>query len=166
MCRWVSLVLIPLLLVGQSFGMAHTHQGTGVAEPKDHAARPHFHTHGGNGRRHHHHHHSYGNTTANGLGRVKHRHHGEAHESPEAASWRSAADHDDDAVYVSTAVTLGVGRRLAADDSGAQAIVGLDAGTTEKTWERATDNGLVLGLPPPVPLSRIPLYLRNLSLRI
>lgn len=164
MCRLVSLVLIPLLLVGQSVGLAHTHEGQGIAEPVDHAVRPHFHTHGAKGHRHHHH--SHANTTANGLGRVKHHDQGNVHESPQPASWRSMDDHDEDAVYVSTAVTLGIGRRLAADESMMRSIISHDAAMTDKTWERATGYGLVLGLPPPVSLSRIPLYLRNLSLRI
>lgn len=162
MCRWISLVLIPLLLVGQSFGLAHTHRGTDVAESKDHAVRPHIHTHGSRG----HHHHRRTSTVADRLGRATHRHQADALKSPEAASWRSADDHDDDAVYVSTAVTIGVNSRLAAGDSIVRSIVGHDAGTTDKTCQHLVGGGLVLGLPPPVSLSRVPLFLRNLSLRI
>lgn len=164
MCQLVSLVLIPLLLVGQSVGLAHTHHGTGIAETEDHAVRPHFHTHGAKGHRHTHHRH--GSTAASGVDWLKHHRHGKSHGTPQAPDWHSIDDHDDDAVYVLMAVTWGVGRRLAADDCVVRSVIAHDAKTTEKAWVSATNDGLVLGLPPPVLLSRIPLYLRNLSLRI
>src|SRR4051794_25770928 len=102
--RILSLILIITLPVSQGKGYGHSHRGTWVAEPPKHDARPHIHV-GGAG--HHHHHHQESG----------HSHKGDdKHEKARPAkSLDSSSDHDDDAVYFPTSVTLAVGRHLSAD---------------------------------------------------
>ena len=88
MQRIVSLILMTLLLVGQTFCAAHTHAGSGVAEPDGHTERPHIH-----------------------VGQHRHHHHGHDHEGekPDRQSPRIPpedlppedlpVDHDSDAIY-------------------------------------------------------------------
>lgn len=91
MHRLVSLLLIPLCLMGQFF-CPHSHHGTGVAEPSGHSARPHIHLSGG-----HDHHHGHPH---------RHHSHGESDDAdhpaestvPESAS--PLTDHDRDALYL------------------------------------------------------------------
>ncbi len=77
MSRAVSPIVIPLLLLSQSFlAVPHSHAGSSIAEPNGHAARPHVHLHGA----HHHGHHHHGRETPNSTG-------------------EQVPDHDSDAVY-------------------------------------------------------------------
>ena len=41
--RFLCLLLVPLMLANQGLCLAHSHQGTDVAEPAGHASRPHLH---------------------------------------------------------------------------------------------------------------------------
>ena len=78
MSRAVSPIVIPLLLLSQSFlAVPHSHAGSSIAEPNGHAARPHVHLHGA----HHHGDHDEGNETPNSTG-------------------EQVPDHDSDTVYV------------------------------------------------------------------
>ncbi len=86
----LSLLLILLIVLGQ--GLSHSHAGTGVAEPTDHAARPHIHLSVG----HSHHHHHDGND---------HHDHDDVSELEDvttvALGWVSdVVDHDGDAIYL------------------------------------------------------------------
>jgi hypothetical protein len=53
--RFLCLLLVPLMLANQGLCLAHSHQGTDVAEPAGHASRPHLHVVG-----HSHHESTYG----------------------------------------------------------------------------------------------------------
>lgn len=80
MYRLVSLLLIPFFVLGQS--LPHSHAGTGVSGPSDHALRPHVHVHG--------HDDDHDN---------QHRHADEVETTSQNCQSLSTADHDSDAVY-------------------------------------------------------------------
>jgi hypothetical protein len=79
--RFVSLLLLPGLLLAQSatFGRAHVGNGT-----SNHAAHPHVHLHGGHGHSH----------APDGS------HYDEDEDQPSSRDIRPTADHDGDAVYL------------------------------------------------------------------
>ncbi|QEG41304.1 hypothetical protein [Roseimaritima ulvae] len=81
MTRFISLLLIPFLVLGQC--LPHSHAGSGVAEPDGHALRPHVHLHA--------HDHAHGD---------HHEHADESESSSPSDSLSPAADHDSDAVYL------------------------------------------------------------------
>lgn len=94
MYRCVSLILIPMFLLGH--GLPHSHTGSSVVEPNGHSLRPHVHVFSG-------HHHSHDDEE-----------HGDEEHSDSrldaklAATGASAyltvpSDHDSDAIYCSTA---------------------------------------------------------------
>ena len=90
----VSLLLIPVFVLGQM--LPHSHAGSGVAEPDGHSIRPHIHLRG-----HHHDAEVQGDDEHHG-----HRHDGGEHCESEHASENSPiglsepTEHDSDAVYL------------------------------------------------------------------
>ena len=91
MCKFVSLLLIPLIVLGQS--LPHSHTGTGVAEPNGHSQRPHvhFHSHDHLAKAHTHHNHKPSSKDK------KSRH---------CELVAPLADHDSDAIYLSATTKL------------------------------------------------------------
>ncbi|WP_231603104.1 hypothetical protein [Neorhodopirellula pilleata] len=109
--RLLSILLIPLFVLGQA--LPHSHAGSGMVEPEDHANLPHLHLSSGHS---HGHHHGDGHRHGHDDG---HGDHGHAHpsdtptgqspqagqspkagESPQATFMSTPVDHDSDAVYV------------------------------------------------------------------
>ena len=92
MRRLISLLLIPLVVVSQSFALlAHDHSSGRASVPADHISRPHFHSHAGSGHRHHHpHQHAHRSATT--------------HDHQDGTTFHVATtdSHESDAVYVST----------------------------------------------------------------
>jgi hypothetical protein len=85
MNRVLSLLLIPLFVLGQC--LPHSHAGSGVAEPDDHALRPHLHLHG----------HAHDGVHAHDD---HHQHASEDDSASQDALLSPAAEHDSDAVYL------------------------------------------------------------------
>ena len=75
MNRLLSILLIPLFVLGHA--LPHSHAASGVAEPDGHALRPHVHLHG-----------------------HVHAHDGEGESTSPNDSLSPAAEHDSDAVYL------------------------------------------------------------------
>jgi hypothetical protein len=96
MGRIVSLLLIPMFMLGQA--LPHSHAGSGVAEPECHSRRPHVHLdfdhhHASDGDDHDHHHAS-----------DDHGHHhsgqqGDTSDTDSSAAFSIPLDHDSGAVY-------------------------------------------------------------------
>ncbi len=82
MLRFVSLLLIPFFVLGQP--LPHSHAGSHVSEPSDHAERPHVHLHS-HGHSHDHHQHAADT---------------EATSASDVVSL--AAEHDSDAIYLAS----------------------------------------------------------------
>ncbi len=96
----ISLLLIPMCLFGQ--GLPHSHGGSDIGEPADHAVRPHVHLHAsrphhdhGNGVAHDHHHANAGK---------HHSHHRGAKKPLKAPAFMAETDHDADAFYLEVTV--------------------------------------------------------------
>lgn len=91
--------LLPMILIGiqlaQGMAVPHSHAGTGVAEPAEHAQRPHFHLCLPS-----HHEHPHGHCHP-------HRGIGEEPLTLPADPEVPPADHDSDAVYFSDALPVG-----------------------------------------------------------
>ncbi|MFK7777434.1 MAG: hypothetical protein QM501_04850 [Gimesia sp.] len=87
MQRFVSLLLILLVLASQGFCVAHSHAGTSVVDSEGHSVRPHVHIFGGK----HHSQHSH----------PKHKGNDSSEESLAVLSERGPVDHDSDAFYSS-----------------------------------------------------------------
>ena len=149
MRRIVSLLLILLVLVSQSFCAVHSHAGTSVVEPKGHSARPHVHLHGG---KHHH-------------GQHSHRDHdedGSREESPTTPSEQGPVDHDSDALYISETQLF--------NDATWEKVAKSELSVACEFYdESSTIVGLRLcfrrNSPPPLSGLKCPLYLRTLSIR-
>ena len=82
----VSLLLIPLFVLGQV--LPHSHAGTGISVPHDHASRPHIHLHG------HDHHHDHGHHDEHGDDEKEE----SGNDSDDLLT--ESSDHDSDAVYL------------------------------------------------------------------
>lgn len=150
-----TLILIPLVVVGQGFAAPHSHQGTHVATPAEHASRPHFHV-GSHGRlaiAGHSHHHGAG---------AHHAGHGPHNHRPVVA--RHAYEHDADAVYCSGSATSTLGRQVRVEQGKLTLMV------AQLSLLAPADSGK-LGLTllnhrePPSLRSGLPLFLRNLCIR-
>ena len=155
MRRVVALLLIPFLLANQSQSFAHTHEGTGIAEPVGHSARPHWHTRGDSD--HHH------------VGQSPHSHHTPHHADRDVTSskvWLPVEDHDADAMYLPTAMTFGLGRSATVTGSEQQAVSAWFLRTADSAAMCCVCSRYFCDLPPPDQAARCPLYLRNLSIRI
>lgn len=98
--RFSHFLLILLMLANQGLCLAHTHQGRGLAEPKGHASRPHFHFGG-----HKHHDASHGHDAHH-----RHQHHSDRQKLTDRRPTvhsrviAPSCEHDADAVYISNEV--------------------------------------------------------------
>lgn len=159
--RVVSLLLVPMLLL-QGVSFAHSHDGTGVEEPDEHAQTRHLHCPLFGTHSHPHHHDG------------EHHHHDDQDDSDADAAPQGgddtsgqqapARDHDDDAVYAPEAMTNSVPGQQWSGSAGWFALV--------------TTLGMVFTsiapVPPPprthppplLPFGDCPLYLRTLTLLI
>ncbi len=157
--RVLTMLLIIPLLGSQLPALPHTHADTGMAEPEDHASRPHVHMHRQVG--HHHHHGS------------SHQHHYPASTEPTVDDLDNAAsvalsatqDHDYDAVYLPNALTFGMNRKSVETES-PQHVVALRTLECSTPTSEDTLASSLSPHPPPGGVFRLPLYLRTLSLRI
>jgi len=82
MHRLLSLILIPLFVLGPA--LPHSHAGSETIAPDNHGSRPHVHLHG-------HDHHTHGDE--------HHHHHHDDDKSSESDPLSTSAEHDSDAVY-------------------------------------------------------------------
>ncbi|MEO8268482.1 MAG: hypothetical protein ABI557_02105 [Aureliella sp.] len=90
MNRLLSLLLIPFFVLGQA--LPHSHAGTGVHQPADHAARPHVHLSGGHSHNHDCDDHSHSHVDQVALANPV--------ESAQAAVSSTPVEHDSDAIYL------------------------------------------------------------------
>ena len=169
--RIVHLLLMPLMLANQGLCLAHVHHGTGVAEPPDHASRPHIHF------GHHRH-----DDAAHGHDHdAAHSHKHDADHSHQSTSNSDAAadkleiaspqlstlapDHEHDAVYFP--VTTAFASK--ADSDFGQAIGDQAAGlpyVVESNGENPLRLGPLCRRPPSLVDADGPIFLRSLSLRL
>ena len=86
MRRFISLLLIPMFVLGQV--LPHSHAGSDIVAPDEHADRPHIHL-----SVHHHHHGEH----------AEHGHHGtddHEHDGDHGTPQDSSTEHDSDAIYL------------------------------------------------------------------
>ena len=148
MHRIVCSLLIPLVLVSQSFCATHSHVGTSVVEPEGHSERPHIHLRSGT----HHDHDRQGQHEE-----------GESHEKYSAViSDHVPVDHDSDAFYVSETQLLSntMAAKVAKPELSLICVV-YDESAAIAGWRLSIGGGL----PPPLRDLTCPLYLRILSIR-
>ncbi|MGB7324810.1 MAG: hypothetical protein WBD31_08050 [Rubripirellula sp.] len=149
MNRFVSLLLIPMFMLGHA--LPHSHAGTAVVEPDGHSLRPHIHVSGG----HHHDHddHDHGHHHAGDPSQT---------ECPEDAGTNSLlapTDHDSDAIYlVDSDWTMS--RTVAAPR------VDLVTGAWSMPAPSVTRAQLRVGDDPPDRYAGLPIYLLTASLRL
>ena len=161
--RFVCLVLVLPMLANQGLCLAHSHQGTDVAETEGHASRPHFHV--GGHRRH---------ESSNGQehdGNHSHDDHGRRDQrsgdsdAPVTLTNAPIGGHDTTAVYSSETVAL------ARDANRAivfEKFVEMPAilRVVHQNDDRALHSCPSRGQPASVFDAACPIYLRTLSLRI
>ena len=151
MRRFVSMLLIPTFALGQA--LPHSHAGTGVIEPDDHALRPHihlgldFHDEDACEECHHHHAHDVCGSDESDVEKVAH--------------LSTPIDHDSDAIYfaesdwaASRTVTSPQVDLLASYWTSAGPSVVFDAGVRLPTIDA------------PDPHTGLPVYLLTASLRL
>lgn len=149
MQRFVSLLLIVLLLVSQGFCVAHSHAGTSVVDSEKHSARPHVHIFGDK----HHGQHSH----------TKHKGNDSSEESLAVLSEHAPVDHDSDALYSSETQFLNDANPVKLTRTNLSvACVFCDVLMT--TTIRLCV-GLERNLPPPLSDLKCPLYLQTRSIR-
>lgn len=154
MNRFLSLLLIPLLMLGHV--LPHSHDGIGMEQVDGHAARPHIHL-----TSHHHHGHSHEHAQVSD----EHEHGYAIHQKCDAELHRlgisGLVDHDSDAVYLASASLAYV--RLSGIDSPSSDLVAV-----------VSEHSLIVDFPTTRPVSAIPLrrssslplYLLTASLRL
>lgn len=162
--RVLNLLLAALILVSPGQYAAHAHHGDDLAEPNDHAMRPHFHL--GN---HGHHHTDHGEECHGHHSRDKHW--DGCNRCNDCANAcllvdPSFSDHDSSAVFIPAGVTRirdgGVVRLPSITDFAPLAIQPLPQQHNEWQLRSVSPRG-----EPPSSLDwSCPLYLRTLSLRI
>jgi len=145
-----NLLLILVLPATHIVPLAHKHE---VGElPVDHHARPHIHLHGHEHEQHDHAHHG----------------HDHAQEIDEAVRGvlcgLCRADHDDDAIYVETQLSIAAIAEGRIEAVGAPEFVALVAAWSASVVLSQPD--AIAEPPPRIRIDGPPLYLRNLSLRI
>ncbi len=155
MNRIVSSLLIPLMLVSQSFCAAHSHVGTSVVEPDGHSATLHFHW---DITAHHDDHDDEGHEWHLESEAV------DSHDDCSLAIIEEhPVDHDSDAIYVSNSPLFNDSTSAKVD------VLKLSNGCTfcdAFVPEAGLDLRIEGGLPPPLRDLSCPLYLRILSIRI
>lgn len=160
MRRVISLLLMPFCLIGQ--GVPHTHWGTGVCEPHDHASRSHVHLHGAVQDNHSHGHHAH----HHGANIAAHHHDDDDAETlPTLPAFTTIADHDADAFYVNGNTPTN-GRRPADQIASTDDLAASVFSHTRLTDPHCARLGRCFGVAPPGSAGHLPLYLANASLRI
>lgn len=164
MRRFVSLLLVPLMLANPALCLAHTHPEAEAAAPKDHASRPHFHF----GHHAHHdttyvHDHHADHSHARQLGP---NHWSVDHDGSLPSALAPVGDHDADAVYCGEAVALAREGNQLIVPSAKDARVAAVLRVADRGDEELLRLGPSRGQPPSVFDTGCPLYLRVLSLRI
>ena len=147
----ISLLLIPLFVLGQP--LPHSHAWTGVEQPSDHAARPHVHLPGG----HSHH--------PNQV-EASHHHDGKADHSDSVDKVRTGFScppicHDTNAIYLAAAT--GSASRVVVTE---QVDLACAEVIVDCLFERAVQPKPGGWIAPPERFADVPIYLRVASLRI
>jgi hypothetical protein len=149
MSRLMSLLLIPLCLLGQP--MPHAHHGSDVSTPKGHDTRPHVHIGGG---------HSHSHEKGHHHGVAAGHHHDDEGRAQTAVS--SLADHENDALYFSDFPADGSLKRGQLPTDSIPLLV-----VWELIWPSVQDEWPCwLVMHPPDLFGGLPVYLRTASLRI
>ena len=144
---FISLLLIPMLLVGHA--LPHSHSGSGIVVPDKRAHRPHIHL----GIHHHHH------------DGDKHDHHLPDNENDgrdQGSHVDSTTDHDSDAVYLADC-----------DLAGNRMVDGLELDFLPAAWisvdsitNMVSGRSLRAGDPPDRPIGALPVYLLTATFRL
>jgi hypothetical protein len=151
MRRFLSIILIVMILTSQGLVAVHAHFGMELSHTASHSGRPHFHVHGS---------HSHGSHEDSG----DHYHHDDAPILP-AVSGVQFPSHDSDAVYCADSVVSLIQRSRTAEtlDFVAQELAVNALGLFQLKAFSALDGR------PDAPRqwsnARTPLYLRDLSIR-
>jgi hypothetical protein len=151
MNRLVSLLLIPIFMLGHE--LPHSHAGTGVVEPEGHSLRPHVHVsvdhdhdHDDDGHKHHH----TGSQSEP-----------DSSETATTATLSVPTDHDSDAVYF-----------VDIDWTASRTVAGPQIDTTTLVWTSLAPSDKRdrrLGcriVDPPDRYAGLPIYLLTASLRL
>lgn len=148
MSRLVSLLLIFSLLLVQS--LPHSHAGSGVDQPDDHALRPHIHLslHG----------HSHGEHQGHGH---SHHDHLNEHAPAGATCLYGVHDHDDDVIYLAGSTFSR--HRLSANGVPTH-FTSLHGNTPERFCLRQASGSEAIT--PPIRQRPLPIYLLVASLRL
>ena len=148
MNRLLSILLIPLFVLGHA--LPHSHAGSGMAEPDDHAARPHWHLFGGHSSDHCDH-----DQECHG-----HDHEGDV-DSDGGDVLSTPDDHDSDAVYLTHAdASL---NRLSASK---QIDTPISCGLVEFCGDCPNRTAFGFAKPLPDRPAELPIYLLIASLRL
>jgi hypothetical protein len=147
--RCCVLLLIPSLLANLAGAWAHSHVGTDIHEPAAHTLRPHIHTHGESHRH-------------QGAGRCRHVQPEEREPLPSVSA--QPPHHDDDAVYLSGAADVTLGRMAAASvASGELSTVDVPVNQADVAFTSRDARERHSALP--VCVASTPLYLLTLAIR-
>lgn len=152
MRRFVSLLLIPMFVLGQA--LPHSHAGTGVGVPGDHSHRPHVHL--GVDEHHHCDHHGHHHDDADEHG---HPSQGDVAGAPNGLS--IPLDHDSDAVYL-PATDWTLNRVVSLQFDVTSTFVSID-GCPGLLTSQSTS---LVAAHPPDRSSPLPIYLLTASLRL
>jgi hypothetical protein len=157
----IKFLLIVALLAMRVVPFVHAHEDGEL--PTDHDARPHWHLHG------HEHEHGHGRHGHGHQGHGPDHVHEQRHERAVGAGSCSLAgvdhaDHDDDAVYVELVSSAGGTAESRAAVLVAPEDIALVAALSASVALSPPE--AVAEPPPRIRLDGVPLYLRNLSLRI
>lgn len=146
MGRFLTLLLIPLLLLGRP--VPHSHAGSGIVSPDGHDLRPHVHLHSD----HHGHHHGH------------HSHDRSSHKTDDKdrkVELVPVADHDANAVYFS------LGTVPVSKQSGSSLVQTLELIAFNPTPELLAEQECrYLRWHPPDFTAKLPIYLLTASLRL
>ncbi len=151
MRRFLSIILIVMILTSQGLVAVHAHFGMDLTHTASHSGRPHFHVHGS---------HSHGSHEDSG----DHHHHDDAPILP-AVSGVQFPSHDSDAVYCADSVLSRI-RRSSTAETLDFVLLQLAVNAVEFV-ELKTSSALDGWSDTPRQWSnaRTPLYLRDLSIR-
>lgn len=164
--RLLCLLLVSLMLANQGLCLAHSHHGTGVAVPKDHASRPHFHV----GDHDHHDHHD----STHGQDQQSDHSHGnqsdrdcplDEQDTALPKAMAPIGEHDSDAVYCTSSVPVARNGN-SVNVLSAKDVVLAPIFHVASQGNRSFCAGPIRGQPPSVFETACPIYLRTLSLRI